>query len=387
MDTNGHELKSKTGWSERLEWNGHHTGGILIMARCLCRDGRRAFSVIRADKCALVVSNSVSTLSVFSPAKINLFLAITGRRADGFHELVSVVAQVDLGDTLTLRVESRAESRESRGADTEKPFTLECDDPAVPVDGTNLVLRAAEAFAAATGWRGRVHFRLEKRIPMGAGLGGGSSNAVAALRAFDQLAGGLLDAAQLAELAASLGSDCPLFLHDGPVVMRGRGELIEPLPMDAHSTSSGQAAARLRGRRVLIFKPPFGIATAWAYARLAARAPGAYLPADEAEARVVALTKAAECGAVLDGHLFNNMESVAFEKYLALPVLRDALRERLGLTTRMSGSGSACFALLPDGAAGSTGSPPAGDRLVARATALVREHWGAAAFVTEAKIL
>ncbi len=326
----------------------------------------------------------MSALSVFSPAKINLFLAITGRRADGFHELVSVVAQVGFGDMLV------AEPRtEDGGQRTGNDFTLECDDSAVPVDGSNLVLRAAAAFAVATlqlgsgraagrpfdlaqggpfgeaqGRHGGVHFRLEKRIPIGAGLGGGSSNAVAALRSLNQLAGEPLDVARLAELAAGLGSDCPLFLHNGPVVMRGRGERVEPLQ-----------AARLRGRRVLIFKPPFGISTAWAYARLAAEAPRHYLSVAEAEARL---------GAWLTGNapaeelLFNSMEGVAFAKFLALPVLLDALREEFGLLARMSGSGSACFALLP-------ADTPAAQ--VVAVTARIRELWGAGAFVVEAKIM
>ena len=153
----------------------------------------------------------MSTITRVAPAKLNLFLAITGRREDGFHELVSVVAPLKFGDTL--RVEPATE------------FSLGCDVPDVPVDGTNLVLRAAQAFAAASGWRGGARFFIEKRIPMGAGLGGGSSNAVAALRALNVLAGpaqGLAPEA-LARVAAQLGSDCPLFLHDGPVVMRGRG--------------------------------------------------------------------------------------------------------------------------------------------------------------------
>jgi 4-diphosphocytidyl-2-C-methyl-D-erythritol kinase len=358
---------------------------------------------------------SVSTLSVFSPAKINLFLAITGRRADGFHELVSVVAPVSFGDTLTLHVvrgERSGENGEGK-PETGKQFTLECDDSAVPVDESNLVLRAAAAFAEATlrlgsgqaGWpfdvaqgrRGGVHFRLEKRIPMGAGLGGGSSNAVAALRALNQLAGGPLDATRLAEIAATLGSDCPLFLHDGPVLISGRGEKV--------SRVWPEADIQLRERRVLIFKPPFGISTAWAYGRMAAEAPRSYLNKSQARERVGSWMLKSELSlfsalalkfgskakrqerlaawmarrAPAEDLLFNNMEGVAFGKYLALPVLLDALRERLGLAVRMSGSGSACFALLPDGAAG--------DRLVARAAALVREHWGEAAFVTEAKIL
>ena len=146
------------------------------------------------------------TFIIFAPAKINLFLAVTGRRADGFHELVSVVAQVNFGDTLHMEEraessESRVESPEPRGGEGRSRFTLECDDSAGPVDGTNLVLRAAEAFATVTGWKGEAHFRLEKRIPMGAGLGGGSSNAVAALRALNQLAGEPLPEGDVVEFA------------------------------------------------------------------------------------------------------------------------------------------------------------------------------------------
>src|SRR5258707_1195531 len=129
-------------------------------------------------------------VSVFSPAKLNLFLAVTGQRADGFHDLVSIAALLDFGDELHAVLAKAG-------------FTLTCDDPAVPVDGSNLVLKAAQAFAAATGWKGGADFALTKRIPLGAGLGGGSSNAVAALRALNQLSGGALSPAKLAEVAAS----------------------------------------------------------------------------------------------------------------------------------------------------------------------------------------
>ena len=121
----------------------------------------------------------MSTLSIFAPAKVNLFLAITGRRADGYHDLVSVVAPVEFGDTLRVEVQV--------GGGGAARFELGCDDAAVPVDETNLVWKAARAFVAATGWTGGAQFFLEKRIPMGAGLGGGSSDAVAALRALNEL--------------------------------------------------------------------------------------------------------------------------------------------------------------------------------------------------------
>jgi 4-diphosphocytidyl-2-C-methyl-D-erythritol kinase len=186
---------------------------------------------------------------------------------------------------------------------------------------------------------------------------------VAALRALNELAGRPLGAGRLAELAASLGSDCPLFLHDGPVVMRGRGERVEAL--------RAAAAVRLRGRRVLLFKPAFGISTPWAYGRMAAAAPRHYLPAAAAEAQLAAWL---DGGAPAEELLFNSMEAGVFAKFITLPVLLDGLRGEFGLVARMSGSGSACFALLR------------ADTPVAAVAARIREFWGAAAFVTEAKI-
>lgn len=289
-------------------------------------------------------------VTVFSPAKINLFLAVTGRRADGFHDLVSVAAPLGFGDELV------AEASGAGG------FTLSCDVAEVPVDESNLILKAARLFAAATGWSGGAHFRLTKRTPMGAGLGGGSSNAVATLRALDRLAGGRMSTAQFETMAAQLGSDCALFLREAPVVMRGRGERVGELPAGA--------AARLRGRRVLVFKPSFGIATPWAYGRMVARG-GDYLPVPEAEARLEAWSAG---GAPAEELLFNNMEPAAFEKYLALPVLLARLRAEFGLALRMSGSGSACFALLGD------------DQVTSPIAARIRECWGPAAIVAETRI-
>ncbi|MBI2515701.1 MAG: 4-(cytidine 5'-diphospho)-2-C-methyl-D-erythritol kinase [Opitutae bacterium] len=282
-------------------------------------------------------------VTIFSPAKINLYLAVTGRRADGFHDLVSVAAPLEFGDTLE--------------ADEAGEFSLECDVADVPVDGSNLILQAAAAFAAATGWKGGARFKLTKRIPLGAGLGGGSSNAVAALRALNQLAGGIATEAQIAAMAAELGSDCALFLRNVPVVMRGRGERVEALP-DA-------ATRRLRGRRVLLFKPSFGISTPWAYGRMAARGAD-YLPAAEAERRLAAWIGS---DAAVENLLFNNMEPAAFEKFTALPVMLERLRRESGLVARMSGSGSACFAL------------PGDDAAPAPLETRIREGWGPVAFV------
>lgn len=294
-------------------------------------------------------------VTLFCPAKLNLYLAVTGRRADGFHDLVSVVSPLAFGDEL------ETELRPGSGA--EPRFTLACDAPGVPLDGTNLVLKAAQAFAAATGWDGAAHFRLEKRIPTGAGLGGGSSNAVAALRALDRLAGTALSAQRLEALAAGLGSDCALFLRSGPVIMRGRGDQVEDLPEGA--------AGRLRGRRVIVFKPSFGIATPWAYGRMVARGTD-YIARDEAEAALACWL--ADTQAQVAALLANNMQPAAFEKYVALPLLLTRLHREFGVATLMSGSGSACFALADD---------PAQEAAV---VVRIRECWGEQAVVAAAAL-
>jgi len=288
----------------------------------------------------------------FSPAKLNLFLAVTGRRADGFHDLVSVAAPLSFGDDL---VTERADD----GAD----FSLSCDVAEVPVDESNLIFKAARLFAQTTGWRGGARFALTKRIPMGAGLGGGSSNAVAALRALNDLANGAASPAQLAAMAAQLGSDCALFLRGAPVAMRGRGERVEDLPAAARS--------RLSGRRAIVFKPSFGIATPWAYGRMVKRG-GDYLPAEEAERRLAGWLAG---GGAAEDLLFNNMEPAAFEKYLALPVMLARLQRECGLSARMSGSGSACFALVPAGVE------------TARVEAVIRDGWGPTATVFVAELV
>jgi 4-diphosphocytidyl-2-C-methyl-D-erythritol kinase len=305
---------------------------------------------------------ALNTVTVSSPAKVNLFLAITGRRRDGYHDLVSVAAPLDFGDELEAR---------SREPGAEGGFSLGCDQPDVPVDGSNLILRAAAAFAAATGWQGGADFSLTKRIPMGAGLGGGSSNAVAALRALNRLAGGLLPEPRLAAVAATLGSDCALFVQNAPVIMRGRGERVEPLP--------AAALARLRGRRLLLFKPSFAISTPWAYGRMIASSSAkatedrrsVYLPAAEAEDRLAAWLAGAR---PVEELLFNNMEPAAFEKFGALPLLLEKLHAEFGAVARMSGSGSACFVLLGE------------DQVTAPLVARIRECWGPAVFVQEARL-
>ncbi|MEM8867990.1 MAG: 4-(cytidine 5'-diphospho)-2-C-methyl-D-erythritol kinase, partial [Verrucomicrobiota bacterium] len=132
------------------------------------------------------------TITLNSPAKVNLCLSVHGKRDDGFHALSSVVAALEFGDVLSVRCAAGD--------------ALECEDPEVPLGPENLILKAAAAFRARLGREEGFHFRLEKRIPMGAGLGGGSSNAALALRGMNSLLGDPLTKDELRELAAAIGS-------------------------------------------------------------------------------------------------------------------------------------------------------------------------------------
>ena len=284
-----------------------------------------------------------------APAKLNLMLAVTGTRSDGFHELVSLVLPVPaLSDGLTMAL------RPGASADS-----LACAAPGVPLDASNLVLRAAAAFRRRVPAFPCAHFDLEKNVPHGAGLGGGSSDAAAALLLMAEAAGTSAPAPEtLREIAAEVGSDCPLFLAGAPVIMRGRGERTETL--------SAEETSALAERNFLIFKPAFGVATAEAYGAMKRAAPKFYTPAADAETRLAEWRKNPR-GNTLP--LFNDMEAPVFGKHVALPALFRVLRERFGLVAHMSGSGSACFAEI---------SP---ETDVSSVAACVRECWGETAFV------
>ena len=157
------------------------------------------------------------TLVRLSGCKVNLLLNILYRRPDGFHELETVMQPVPLCDKLTF-------TRCPHGVE------LSCDDPRLPVDSGNLVHRAAATFLATANCHEGVRIRLEKRIPLAAGLGGGSGNAATTLLAMNELFGQPLAAPRLYEMAAALGSDVPFFLQNGPALATGRGEQTEPLP-------------------------------------------------------------------------------------------------------------------------------------------------------------
>jgi len=267
-----------------------------------------------------LIPDEAGRIRLQAPAKINLMLSVHGRREDGFHALTSLVVPLEFGDSMELRV---------NGGQAD---CLSSDGVAVPLDASNLVLRAARLFREHSVRTECFDFRLQKRIPVGAGLGGGSSDAVAALLGMDALLQTRMDGEALRALAAALGSDCPFFVDGVPAIMRGRGELLEPL--------TAAATARLGGQRVLLFRPDFGVETGWAYGQFAAR-PGSYEAPAVAEARWQAFAG----GGMVADLLHNGFEAVVGRKFLAIPCLLEQLRAH-GYPCLMSGSGSVCFALV-----------------------------------------
>lgn len=274
-------------------------------------------------------------VNVFSPAKVNLYLAVTGKRGDGFHNLVSVVVPLAFGDTLSLTCgDGRNDTLEITPAPT-NPSAVE-----LPVGSENLILKAAQAYRAALKQEGlsdlpytSVHFHLTKAIPHGAGLGGGSSNAVAALKLLQRIAVQPLSQTKLMEVAATLGSDCPLFFSGKGQIMHGRGELLTPI--------SEVAALKVRGTRILLFKPPFGIPTAWAYKQLASN-PELYDSEPEAEQRIAAWLNG---DSPVQDLLYNRFEHPVLNKFVSLRVLFEQIRSEVGRDCLLSGSGSCCFLL------------------------------------------
>lgn len=261
---------------------------------------------------------------IFAPAKVNFFLGVTGMQKDGYHSLVSWVVPLAFGDTVRIELEEEA------CIDT---FTIEgIEVDCRPED--NLVLKALSAFRSRVPEFPPVSITLTKNIPFGAGLGGGSSDAVAALKGFNFLSNDVLDPGELSLLAASLGSDCPLFLTEGSSVIRGRGEKVEFLYKKT-----------LPSLKLLLFKPFGGVDTPWAYRKL--RAGRHYLDPVEAERRlgVCLSTLGRVCS------FFNSFEVVVFEKMPGLGLLIESFRSE-GIACGLSGSGSACFAIVESNAKG-----------------------------------
>jgi 4-diphosphocytidyl-2-C-methyl-D-erythritol kinase len=245
----------------------------------------------------------------FAPAKINLYLHILGRRPDGFHELETLMAPISLGDRLDIDLIPR-----DAGDAGSIKFT--CSDPALSDAQDNLATKAAYVFLNEFKLTTGIRIHLEKAVPVGAGLGGGSSDAAAVLLALRELTRIACPDAKLAELAARLGSDIPFFIYRTPAICRGRGEIVEPV----------RFTEKYQG---LLVHPGFGVSTPWAY-KTYAQNPG----------------QGATGRAFGEFTLRNDLEPPVFSKYPWLPTAKAWFQKQPEvLDSLMSGSGSSVFAL------------------------------------------
>jgi 4-diphosphocytidyl-2-C-methyl-D-erythritol kinase len=248
-------------------------------------------------------------------AKLNLDLRVLGKRPDGYHELRTIFQTISLADSLEIDF--------TPGRKT----VVELEDALAIPD--NLVTRAAHLALAAMRTGGRVAMRLTKRIPMGAGLGGGSSDAAAVLLALPVLAGRRLDLAKLGELAQQLGSDVPFFLVGGRAVGIGRGAELFPLP-------DGPA------QNALVVAPGLHVSTAQAYRDLSPRL------TSESQQNKMFSFQSQVWGRGVESLPRNDFEEVVFPQHPSLAAIKKGLLRSGATVALMTGSGSALFGLYPD---------------------------------------
>lgn len=267
----------------------------------------------------------MTTLRLLAPAKLNLVLKVIGRRADGYHLLDTLFHAIDLGDELTAQRREGADAPHAPGAARhELAIAHTGERTALPVADDNLVLRAARAFAAATGRGVTFRFFLHKRIPHGGGLGGGSSDAAAALRLCNELCGRPLDGAALHAIARGLGADVPFFLALGSQRGRGIGDELTPVEVPP--------------RHFVLVVPPFDCPTAAVYKNLSVHWNASF---DAASIRAPEGTHHKD--QALSARYENDLEDAATAVRPQLATLRARARELGAPSLHLTGSGSTCF--------------------------------------------
>jgi 4-diphosphocytidyl-2-C-methyl-D-erythritol kinase len=253
-------------------------------------------------------------ITVYACAKINLTLEVTGRRSDGYHEVVTIFQEVDLKDTLTFKAR--------RG------LTLDCHIPDLK-PSQNLAFKAAELLRKEAGSRKGAALRIEKRIPPAAGLGGGSSDGVATLKALNELWGLKLPVSRLLELASKLGSDTAFFVHGGTALGEGRGDVITPLPPLPKSW-------------VVLFKPPVDVPQDKTKSLYAALRPSHFSKGQHTKKAIEMLDRQEDVSIL---PLFNVFEQVAEDVYVGLGRWRQRFLELGAANIHLAGSGPTMFSL------------------------------------------
>jgi 4-diphosphocytidyl-2-C-methyl-D-erythritol kinase len=279
-------------------------------------------------------------------AKINLQLRILGRRPDGYHELRTIFQTISLHDNLTLSASRRAAIR------------LRTNEKSLPTGPENLVYRAIEAMTRELGFQGGIEADLEKRIPVARGLGGGSSDAAAALIGMMQLTGAEPPLARLAEIASGLGADVPFFLFGGRALGVSRGDEIYPLPDSA-------------SRAVLVVSPrEIGVSTKDAYQWVSAELTKRAKPPNIWSFCALCWSR--------PGKLSNDFEGPVFGRYPRLEEIRDGLLEHGATEASLAGSGSAVFGVFRNPAQARRAARSFPEDSVFVAETLSREKYGRA---------
>lgn len=253
-------------------------------------------------------------MRLFSPAKINLFLHIFGKRPDGYHELATLICCIGLYDSICLDFKADA-------------ISVSCRHPLVPTDQTNLAYRAAEFFFKHIDVKAGVHIAIEKQIPVGSGLGGGSSNAATVLRGLNRFYGYPVSREALIDLAARIGADVPFFIDRKPAIATGRGEILEPY--------NG-----LEPYSVIVAYPGFGVSTTEMFKNFNLRLTK-YL-------KKIKIPFFKNQVFDIRRDLSNDLETIAGEKHPEIAAIKDALLEYGAMGALMSGSGSAVYGLFRD---------------------------------------
>lgn len=254
-----------------------------------------------------------------SYAKVNLTLEVSGRRPDGYHDIDSVVQVIGISDEIEI-------ARADAGV-----IELDVDVQHIPSGRDNIIYRACEAFFDRSRVNGGARIRLAKRIPVQAGLGGGSGNAATVVAGLDRLYGCGFRAEELADIAASVGSDSPLFIYGGTVRMRGRGEDIEPLPDSPEMW-------------MVVIKPEVGVATAWAYSELDKQTDRETRTSSNCAARAV---RAGFRSGVI-ACMWNDFDPVVCGAFEEIRQAKQLLLDAGAEVALLSGSGSALFGVFPN---------------------------------------
>ena len=261
----------------------------------------------------------MTTLYEGAFAKLNLTLDVLGKREDGYHDLKSVMQTVSIRDDIEIDV------------DTGKPWTLECDMEGIPCDSRNLAWKAAEVFCNATKKDPNgLAIRITKRIPSGAGMGGGSADAAAVLRALNRHYGNPLSILALAELGAEVGSDVPFCVVCGTAMVEGRGERLRKLPDMPKCI-------------FVVCKPEFSVSTPELYRKIDEVAIPKHPDSQAMESALLAGDLEKVCQ-----NIYNVFDPVVTEEHLELNYIKSLFHQYGAAAYQMTGSGSACFAIVSE---------------------------------------